>query len=307
MWYAPRASLARSQVSGTPRSSPAAFAFISGVKLDRPSSTARARLSGEMRRQRTRAALGEGIVVRPLTSVSNHRSSSNVGRALPCAGAKCGTCRGVAWYAMGYQRPTPTAAELQQGANDLLYEVLMLSNTAALLEEDSGWNTGSGWQSKTLYMALVEAFLTHARSLMDFVCPPSDYATRPVHERGIFAADYCSGPWKPQPWATLRQEHKQISTEIEHLSFDRPLVGRNWPYAAMRNRLREILLEFLDSGDRLSREVADQLRGVLACDVRVGVADAGVPGMAISTAAITGTIGVSGATTGMIDPAQIEQ
>lgn len=206
---------------------------------------------------------------------------------------------------MAYQRPTPTATELQQSANDLLYEVQMLSNTAALLEDDRGWNTEHGWQSKTLYMALVEAFLTHTRSLADFVCPPGDYETQRVHARGIFAADYCSGPWRPQPWPTLRQEHKQISTEIEHLSFDRPLVGRNWPYAAMRNRLRDMLLEFVDQADRLSAHVADQLRGVLSDDVRVSVADTGVPGMAISTAAITGTTGVSGATTGMIDPAQI--
>ena|SRR5271163_2628311 len=193
---------------------------------------------------------------------------------------------------MAYQRPTPTAAELRQGANDLLCEVLMLSNTGALLEDDSQWNTGWGWQSKTLYMALVEAFLTHARSLMDFVCPPSDYETRPVHERGIFAADFCGKPWKPQPWPTLRQEHKQISTEIEHLSFDRPLVGRDWPYAEVRNKLRDMLMAFADEADQLSADIKDQLRGVLVRGVRVRVAD---------------TVSVSGATTGMIDPAQVEQ
>lgn len=206
---------------------------------------------------------------------------------------------------MAYKRQAPTIVERAQGANDLLYEVQMLSNTAALLEDDHRWT--SGWDNKTLYMAVLESFLIHARSLADFVCPPNDYETRQIHGRGIFAADYCSQPWRPQPWPTLREEHKQISAEIQHLTFDRPPVGRNWPYAELRNRLKDMLLSFLDEADLLSSHVKDQLRGVLADGVRVSVADTVVPGIAISTAAITGTIGVSGATTAMIDPAQIEQ
>ena len=200
---------------------------------------------------------------------------------------------------MAYQRPTPTADELRQGTNDLLYEVQMLSNTAALLEEDSAWSDW-GWRSKTLYMATLESFLTHVRSLTDFVCPPSDYETRTIHARGIFAADYCGTEWTAQPWSNLRNEHRRISTEIQHLSFDRPPIGRNWPYAAMRNKLRDALLTFAAEADQLSDHIKDQLRGVLERDVRVSVADMRVPGMAISTNAITGLVGVSGATTGMI-------
>jgi hypothetical protein len=207
---------------------------------------------------------------------------------------------------MAYQRPAPTAAELEQGADHLIYEVLMLSNAAALLEDDSKWNTGWGWQSNTLYMTALESFLTHARSLMDFVCPPSDYETRRVHERGIFAADYCSKPWKPQPWPTLREEHKQISTEIEHLSFDRPEVGRNWPYVEMRNKLKVMLLQFVAEADQLSGHINDQLCGVLVDGRHVAAADTGVPGMALPAAAITGTIGVAWATSSMIDPAQVK-
>jgi hypothetical protein len=177
----------------------------------------------------------------------------------------------------------------------------MLSNTAALLEDDKQWNTGWGWTSKTLYMALLESFLTHARTLMDFVCPPSDYETRTIHERGIFAADYCTSTlWKPQPWPRLREEHKHISTEIQHLSLDRPPVGRNWPYADLRNKLNDMLLAFVGDADQLSEHIEDQLRGVILDGVHVSTADTGVPGMAISTSAITRTTGVSGATSSMI-------
>jgi hypothetical protein len=206
---------------------------------------------------------------------------------------------------MAYQRPAPIADELRQGANDLIYEVQMLANTAALLEDDSQWNTGWGWQSKTLYMSVLESFLTHARSLMDFVCPPSDYESRTIHERGIFAADYCSQSWKPQPWGSLRAEHKSISTEIQHLSLDRPLVGRNWPYAEMRNKINGMLLDFVADADGLSDHINDQLREVLVDGAHVSVADAGLQGIAIPTSAITSITGVAGATTSLIDPSHV--
>jgi len=180
----------------------------------------------------------------------------------------------------------------------------MLSNTAALLEDDHRWTWG--WDDKTLYMATLESFLTHARSLADFVCPPSDYETRRIHERGIFAADYCTQPWRPQPWPTLREEHRQISAEIQHLTLDRPLVGRNWPYAALRNKLKDMLLSFLDEADLLPSHIKDQLRGVLTRGVRVSSADTGVPGLAIGLQALTDAAGSSRATSSMIDPTQVK-
>jgi hypothetical protein len=71
-----------------------------------------------------------------------------------------------------YLRPKPIAEELRQDANDLLYEVQTVSNTAALFDDEDRWNDGHSWQSKTLYMANLESFLGHMRALMDFVCPP---------------------------------------------------------------------------------------------------------------------------------------
>lgn len=80
-----------------------------------------------------------------------------------------------------YLRPKPTAEELRQGANDLLYEVQMVSNTAALFDEEDRWDDGHGWQSKTLYMANLESFLVHMRALMDFVSPPRKWETQSVN------------------------------------------------------------------------------------------------------------------------------
>jgi hypothetical protein len=205
-----------------------------------------------------------------------------------------------------YSRSTPTPTELRQGANDLLYEVQMLFNAAAILEDDGLWTNAWGWQGKTFYMATLESFLTHARSLMDFVCPPKHWETQTIHARGIFAPDYCSKPSKPQPWSSLREEHRQISQEIQHLTLDRPLVARNWPYADLRNKLSEKLLAFLPEADRLSDQIRDGLRGILVDGVRVSTADTDTSGTPVSTLTITSfTAGVSGATSLLIDPAQI--
>ena len=75
-----------------------------------------------------------------------------------------------------------TSDQLQIGGNHLLYDVQMLCNTAALLEDDSRWSWG--WQDKTQYMAVVESFLVHARSLMYFLCPPKGYKQSKLSRNG---------------------------------------------------------------------------------------------------------------------------
>jgi hypothetical protein len=86
------------------------------------------------------------------------------------------------------------------------------------------------------------------------------------------------------------------------LTLDRPIVGRNWPYAELRNKLKDMLLNFLDEADLLSSHITNQLRGVLADGVRVSVADTGVPSLVISLQSLTDRAGSSRATSSMIDP-----
>ncbi|HWF31932.1 MAG TPA: hypothetical protein VG188_05175 [Solirubrobacteraceae bacterium] len=174
----------------------------------------------------------------------------------------------------------------------------MVSNTVALFEDESSWNKGYGWQSKTLYMANLESFLVHMRALMDFVCPPRKWETRQVNERGIFAADYCKA-WGTRPWPTLREQHKQISREIQHLTLDRPSVGRNWEYAEMLRKLRKELLRFIDEADGLPSEIGDSLRGILEREVRVSTTNTAAPPLDI-TPFLGSDPGMSRATTGFI-------
>jgi len=208
---------------------------------------------------------------------------------------------------MAYQRPTPTADELLQGANHLLYEVLMLSNTAAVIEDDSQWNTGWGWAEQTLYLSSVETFLTHARSLMDFVCPPSDYETRPVHERGIFAADYCREALEAPTVAdtaagTQADQHRDRAPELRSAAC-RPQLAVCRHAEQTSGHARDLVNE----ADELSAHIKDQLLGCSFAVFGSASRTQACRAMAISTASITGTIGMSGATTGMIDPAQVEQ
>ena len=78
----------------------------------------------------------------------------------------------MAILVMVAKRPTFTPDQLKIGGNHLLYEVQMFCNTAALMEE-GGWEWG--WKDKTEYMAVLESFLMHTRSLMYFLCPPRGY------------------------------------------------------------------------------------------------------------------------------------
>ena len=68
------------------------------------------------------------------------------------------------------RRPVPRHRSFANERERLLYEVLMLSNTAALLDEDVG--TYEGWRELTRYMAVVESFLAHTHSLLRFLYPP---------------------------------------------------------------------------------------------------------------------------------------
>ncbi len=91
------------------------------------------------------------------------------------------------------------------------------------------------------------------------------------------------------------------------MTLDRPIVGRNWPYAALHNKLKDMLLDFLNEADLLSSHVKNQLRGVLTGEVRVSVADTGVPSLAISLQSLTDVAGSSRATSSMIDPSQLKE
>ena len=154
----------------------------------------------------------------------------------------------------------------------------MLCDTAVLLEDEEGqgWRDW-GWRARSLELATLESFLTHARSLMDFVCPPSDYETRTTHAQGMFASDYCTAPWAPQPWPELRAEHRRISTEVQHLSLDRPAGGSEWSYGELRDKLIEMLRRFVDEADLLPEDSKERLGFMFAGSRRASTPDSYFP------------------------------
>lgn len=198
-----------------------------------------------------------------------------------------------------FTRSTPTQQELIDGGNHLLYEVQMLNNTVALLRDHGRWS--HGWEDFTLYMATVESFLVHSRSLIDFLCTArSD--VKPFQARDIFAFDFCT-TWTARPWSG--DEWKAISEQIVHLSYNRPEVGRNWEHDDLLYRLNEGIERFLDHADQLHRHFHEEFRHTLD-GARTAVAytpalASGAPIASALSAALAQTAGTV-ASTSLIDP-----
>ncbi len=198
-----------------------------------------------------------------------------------------------------FARSAPTQQELIDGGNHLLYEVLMLNNTVALLRDHARWS--HGWEEFTLYMATVESFLVHARSLIDFLCTaPSE--VKPFEARDIFAFDFCTA-WTPKPWSG--DEWKAISEQIIHLSYNRPEVGRNWEHDDLLYRLDDGIERFLKQADHLHPHFHKQFRHTLdGGRMAVAYTPAVASGAPIASALNVGFAQTAGtvASTSLIDP-----
>lgn len=154
-------------------------------------------------------------------------------------------------------RTRPTTYALIKGGNDLLYELLMLSNSVALLDE--GWPGSDGlWQGKTLYMAVVESSLVHVRNLMAFFSPG-----RNRKDTDTIAVDYCTGEWHPARWATFEKDWAAITTDIMHMSYLRAEPARSWPYKELHEGIKAFVEQFLVDADLLNPHFRLQLRAIL--------------------------------------------
>jgi hypothetical protein len=162
-------------------------------------------------------------------------------------------------------RPKFTTDQLRDGGNHVLYSVLMLCNTVALLSDEKRWS--HGWKDKTEYMAVLESFLVNVRTLMYFLCPPKGYKQSKLKERELFAVDFCPPGWTARRWKGFNEERDRISANLAHLSIDRPPLGEMWEYTRLRDQLAEMLLKFVDDADdRLSAYLKAAIRGVLGGD-----------------------------------------
>lgn len=138
----------------------------------------------------------------------------------------------------------------------------MLSNTAALLDEDLG--THEGWRELTRYMAIVESFLVHTHALLRFLYPPRRVLDRNKRKPAeVFAFDYCGATWRARPWARVGKVRATIREDLLHLSLARLPVARSEEYARVVAALKTSLSSFLDDAQLLSSRSRSRLRAAL--------------------------------------------
>jgi hypothetical protein len=181
--------------------------------------------------------------------------------------------------------PRPTPAQLRERADRLLYEVLMLCNTAALLDEDSAGK--DGWRDLTQYMALVESFLTHTRSLLGFLYPPKRVLRRNKRKASeVYALDYCGSSWRARRWNEAASVRSTIRRDVLHLSLAGLPVARSSEYGRVVAALRTSLWSFLDDASGLSVSAKSRLRaaleqGAAGASSHAGAAQVSMPAPAI--------------------------
>jgi hypothetical protein len=156
----------------------------------------------------------------------------------------------------------PTPAQLRERGERLLYEVLMLSNTAALLDEDV--RAHEEWRELTRYMAVVESFLVHTHSLLRFLYPPRRVIDRNKRKPAeVFALDYCGATWRARPWARVGKVRATIRQDMQHLSLARLPVARSEEYGRVVAALKTSLASFVDDAQLLSSRSRSRLRTAL--------------------------------------------
>ncbi len=156
----------------------------------------------------------------------------------------------------------PTPNQLSERSDRLLYDVLMMRNTAALLDEDASWN--EGWRELTQSMAVVESLLAHTRSLIEFLYPPKRVTSKHRRKRGeVFALDYCRAGWHAPRGKELAKVRKAIDRDIVHLSLAELPATRSGEYARLVATLRGAISAFLDDATRLSTQTSTDIRAAL--------------------------------------------
>jgi hypothetical protein len=163
------------------------------------------------------------------------------------------------------RHPSPKPKQLSQRSDRLLYDVLMMGNTAALLDEDARWN--DGWRELTQSMAVVESLLAHTRSLIEFLYPPKRVTSKNRRKRGeIFALDYCATGWHAQGGKELATLRKAIDRDIVHLSLAELPATRSGEYARLVATLRGAISAFLDDATGLPVQTRTAIRAALDPD-----------------------------------------
>jgi len=138
-------------------------------------------------------------------------------------------------------KPVPSDEDLVEIQKHLDYEVGMLSRTAIILRDMPRTNPGNP-EEECVHYALLEAFLIHARVLIDFL-----YLHKSRCKNDVFAHHFVQDPdeWireHPKLPADLEEVKEQVGKSVAHLSYARvrPAFGGWRPVEIAQKILSEL-------------------------------------------------------------------
>ena len=137
-------------------------------------------------------------------------------------------------------RTTRKLEELQESSNHLHYEVRMFTSLA------NGLASGVAGQGP-IANALLESFVIHVRSIMDFL-----YAERPQSD-DVIAEDFFPSPeqwtkFRPALSEALSQAKRRAGKEVAHLTYARLDVTpetKPWRFIEIANEIMAVMDIFL--------------------------------------------------------------
>jgi hypothetical protein len=150
----------------------------------------------------------------------------------------------------------PSEGDLKRGAGLIRYEYLMLARVAQVwMEEDLGtYSRATKWRTRMI----TDAFLLHARNLIDFVAPAT--SARP----GDVVATHYNESWTssggiPMAGRTVVEWRIRINKLLSHVTYERSALieqtgQQRWPIDELYRGVEGMLAEFLRTLPRERRE-----------------------------------------------------
>jgi len=150
-------------------------------------------------------------------------------------------------------RTVRTVEELRGVANHLRYEVDMLQSSAR------GIASGVFGGKNTVANAMLEVFVLHVRSVVDFLYPRG----RHIKDDDVLASDFFDSA---ERWCKIRDKHiakelreslndtrDRADKEMAHLTYSRLKVTpaeKGWPYIKIANEARKAIKVFIDGAPK---------------------------------------------------------
>lgn len=172
----------------------------------------------------------------------------------------------------------PSADALAEVQEHLAYEVRMLFESAFALQQSSA-ETSTDTLLWCRHNALLEAFLIHARALIDFLYPP-----QASDKDDVFARHFLDNP---STWSRkrsripplLKSVRDRANKEVAHLTYTRVSIGpedKRWSFIKIAKAIGSDLACFVRSAsrDKLSQALANTLSDYASRADKIAVIEA---------------------------------